>query len=271
MPNLRIIFDNKADSATVSVSNGTNAANMQNDYKGKIHRSSGTTVSYTLTWASQITLGGVALPATNLTSDATIRVRAYITGAPDTLVTDSSVIYACPGQTLELWNWSQPLNANAFFYGGASKTAVWFNSPVACDKVVIDLVDTNNPAGYIDCARLVVGNYWEPKFNMSNGAQVTINDISETVRNDTGDLLADRGIIHDMISFDFSLLLDEDRLALTQLLRKIGTSRNFLMSTIPDNNSILEQTYMIYGKRTNSSINMELYGIYSHSMEIEGW
>lgn len=274
MANVRIIFDNVVDRAASVTANTTAgslvASNMLNEYKGKAHRSTSTSVTYTITWTSDVQIGGVALPATNLSSDATIKVRLF--NAVDVPIADSGPILACPGNTLELWNWSLPLNANSFIYGGASKTAVWFEPQIgSVRKVVIDLVDTNNAAGYIDCARIVAGTYWEPTYNVSNGLSVTINDLSQTTRNDSGDLLADRSIIHDQLSFDFSVLLDTDKHVLMQILRKVGTSRNMLVSVFPDNNSLLEQSHMVYGKRTNSSIGTDLFGIYSHAMEMEGW
>lgn len=273
MPNLRLIYSNEADSATITASTTAGslvASNMQNDYKGKVHRSTGTSVTYTCTWASAKSIGGVALPATNLTGSSTIRVRLYSTGGT-VLIADSGTLYACPGSSIELWNWNMPLNANAFIFGGASKTAVWFESHYSADKIVIDLVDSTNSAGYIDCSRIVAGAYWEPTYNISNGLNVSVSDTSETNRNDSGDLLSVRGSIYDYLEFDFDVLLETDKTNLMQILRKVGTSKNILISVFPSANSIMEQTHIIYGKRNNNSISTKLYGIYSHSMQIEGW
>ena len=274
MANLRLIYKNVIDTAATltasTTSGGLVASNMQNDYKGKAHRSTTTSVTYTATWATTQNIGGVVLPATNLSGSATVRVRLYNTGGT-VQIADSGTINACPGNNIELWNWSGPLNANAFIFGGASKTAVWFSSHYAADKIVVDLVDTTNAAGYIDCSRLIAGAYWEPKYNVSNGISVEISDTSTTERADSGDLVATRGTVVDRLSFDFSVLEEADRTSLTQILRAVGTSRNILVSVFPDNNSLLEQSHMVYGKRSNSSINASLYGIYKHSMELEGW
>lgn len=271
MSNIRIIAKNLVDTASSIVASSTSggliAENMRNEYKGSVHRSIGTSVTYTITLPSATAVGGIALPAVNLSGSATIRARLYNGG----LVADSGVINACPGSTLELWDWSQPLNANSFIYGGASKTAIWFDNQVAASSVVIDIVDTGNSAGYIDCAKIVVGNYWEPTYNISNGISVTITDLSSISRADSGDLIPGRDIIYDTLSFDFSILLEQDKNALIQLMRKVGSSRNILVSVFPDNNSLLEQENIIYGKRANSDISQQLYGMYNHSMNIEGW
>lgn len=276
MPNLRIVYDNAADRATsltASTTSGTLvAANMQNEYKGQAHRSTGTSVTYTLTWTNGETIGSVALPATNLTGTATIRVRLYSDTAGTSLIADSGTITAAPGLNLGIWNWAQPLNVNAFAYGGVAKTTVWFNTQLLTRRCVIDLVDTSNPAGYIDCSRLVIGRYWEPTFNAENGMQLEIVDTSTVTRSDAGDLVADRGFIHDRLNFNFSLLPETDRTQLVQILRRVGASRNFLVSILPsDPSSIAEQDFIIYGKRSNSSITYEVFGYYKHSMEIIGW
>lgn len=274
MANMRIIYDDKATSATITASTTTGslaASNMLNDYKGKVHRSTGTSVSYTLTWAQAVSIGGIGLPATNLSPTSTIRVRLYTNTADTSAVADSGTITANGSQSTELYNWSNPLNANSFIYGGATKSAVWFQQHYSVKKAVIDLVDTSNLAGYIDCSRIVCGAYWEPKYNVSNGITHTINDTTQNVRNDSGDLLSDRGFIHDQLKFDLSVLVEEDKSTLNQIIKFVGTNRNIFVSLMPDNNSSREQDYIIYGKRENSDIASPYYKLYSHSMSIEGW
>jgi hypothetical protein len=271
MSSLRIIYDNYADVATITATStaaGSLLSDVKNEYKAKAHRSVGTSQTYTLTWGSSKNIGGIGLPATNLSPTATIRVKLWNN---TTELVDSGIIYACPGNTLELWNWSMPLNSNAFIYGGASKSAVWFSNQTSCNKVTIELVDTSNPVGYIDCSRIVAGPFWEPKYGASNGIEVTLNDASSITRADSGDLVADRGFLHDRLSFDFSLLEESDKLSLMQIMRKIGVSKNVFVSVYPDNNSTMEQMYSIYGKRDNSSVITEFYGIYKNSMNLEGW
>lgn len=271
---MRIIYDNKADSATITASTTTGslaASNMQNEYKGKHHRSTGTSVSYTLTWAQAQSIGGVGLPATNLSPTSTIRVRLYTNTADINPVADSGTIAASGSAQTTIWNWSNPLDANSFIYGGATKSAVWFNQHYSVKKVVIDLVDTTNPAGYIDCSRIVCGPYWEPTYNVSNGLTYSLVDTSEVIRNDSGDLLSDRGFVHDQISFDLSVIVESDKTKLLEIMKYVGVSKNIFISLFPESNSSREQNYIIYGKRSNGDISSQYYGIYSHSMSVEGW
>lgn len=274
MANMRIIYDNKADSATITASTTTGslaASNMQNDYKGKHHRSTDTSVSYTLTWSSAVSIGGIGLPATNLSPTSTIRVRLYTNASDTSPVADSGTISANSSSTIGLWDWTNPLDANSFIYGGLTKSAVWFSQHYSVKKVLVDLVDIDNLAGYIDCSRLICGPYWEPKYNVSNGVTYSCNDTSEQIRNDSGDLLTDRGFLYDQLNFDLSVIVESDKTKLLDIIKYVGVSKNIFISLFPENNSSREQNYIIYGKRTNSDISSQYYGIYAHSMSIEGW
>lgn len=275
MPNLRIIHDNAADRATLTASSTAGtlvAANMLTDIKGQVHRSTGTSATYTLSWAAFETVGGVALPACNLTSDATIRVRGYDATVGGALVIDSGVRFACPGPPLGLWDWTLPLNSNAFAFGGAAKTAVWLNDHYAIKRLEIDLDDANNAAGYIDCARIVAGAYWSPKYNPPYGATANLDDGSKNSRNDAGDLLTDRGPMNDAMRFDLMYMPPKDRARMSQIMRGSGTARPVLISLMPDNGDpLLEQDSMIYGKRQNGPMGFTNCNAYGTTITIEGW
>lgn len=275
MPNLRIIYDNAADRATAyasTTSGSLSASLMQNDLKGQAHRSTGTAVTYTLTWETAQTVGGVGLPATNLSSMSTIRARLYSDTAGTALLADTGVKYACPGLNLSMWDWTLPLNCNAFAFGGASKTAIWFDQHYAAKCCVIDLVDTVNSAGYIDCSRLVVGGFWEPLYNAEYGAQSGEVDTTEVKRNDAGDSLPDIGTRHDVMTFSLAMMPESDRARLRMLFRNVGTGRNLLISLLPgDASAIAEQDHILYGKRPNSTIGFTSYNAFSNAMQLEGW
>ena len=78
MANLRIIYDNAADRATLTASTTAGAlgvANLQNNRKGRPWRATGTTARLAATWAAPERIGGVFLPFCNLSPTATMRVR----------------------------------------------------------------------------------------------------------------------------------------------------------------------------------------------------
>lgn len=276
MPNMRLVYNNVANSATIAANTTSGtlvAANLLTDLKSQVHRSTGTSVTYTLTWASNQTVGCVALPCTNLTATATMRVRLYSDTSATALVQDSGTAVAVPGFNLDPKLWPTARNVNSFAYGGGVKAVRWFTSqPTNVRAVVIDIVDSSNPAGYIDCSRVVVGSYWSPTYNIQNGIQFDVVDDSETTRRDSGDLITDRSFAYDTLSFDFSLLPETDKNQLVKIIRNVGTHDYLFVSLLPeDASAIAESESSIYAKRSNSGLTYQLYGYYAHQMQLTGW
>jgi hypothetical protein len=278
MSNMRIVYDNVANATsqlTASTTSGTLvAANLLTELKGQVHRSTGTSVTYTARWAADQRVGCVALPCTNLTATATMRVRLFSDTNATALVADSGTVTAVPGFNLDPKLWPTARNANSFAFGGGVKAVQWFTSqPTNIRAVIIDLVDTSNPAGYIDCSRLVIGDYWSPTYNIQNGVQLEIADNSQTSRRDSGDLITDRSFVYDNLTFDFSLLTDFDKNNLTRIIRNVGTHDNIFVSLFPaDPSQTTNHDSSIYGKRsTNSAVTYQLYSYYAHQMQLTGW
>jgi hypothetical protein len=275
MPNLRIIHANYADqttSLTASTTSGALAASlMQTDLKGQAHRSTGTSVTYTLTWTGGVSIGAVALPATNLTSAATMRVRLYDATSAGNLLLDTGTNTACPGLGAAPWTWTATFNANAFAYGYLSKAVSWFANTAGVKRAVIDLVDTGNPAGYIDCARLVAGPWWAPEWGAEYGCTTTVVDNSTNARTDAGDLPSDRSPMHQELTLNLPALSEAERAELMQILRANGVWKPVFVSLMPRKGTAGEQDHMVYGKRKNSPIAHPFFERFSASMEIESW
>ena len=276
MPHLRIIHANYADQATSIAASTTSgalaAALMQTDRKGEAHRSTGTSVTYTLTWTGGVSIGGVALPATNLTSAATIRGRLYDATSGGTLLLDTGTNTACPGLTALPWTWAATYNANAFAYGYASKAVAWFANTAGVKRAVIDLVDTGNPAGYIDCARIVAGPYWSPEWNAEYGCTTLVVDNTTNARSDAGDLTSDRAPLHAEHTFNLPVITPTDRSELMQIMRANGIWKPVFLSLMPSASSAAaEQDHMVFGKRKSSPIAHPFFENYSHEMTLESW
>jgi hypothetical protein len=173
MSQLRIITNNVADTATITVANtasGMGASKLKTDIKGEVCRILSGTASIVLTWPTLETIGAVVIPASNLGPSSTIRVMAYLDSGGTTLLADTGVLWAAPGTVLENWDFSQDLNVNAFTDGIGAITACYFESQVACRKMVINI--TNPDGTFIDLARLVVGGYHEVQYNADYGASI---------------------------------------------------------------------------------------------------
>lgn len=274
MSALRLIHDNAADRATIVASSTAGSLGVQylkTDRKAEVHRSVGTSVTYTLTWLEPEAIGGVGLPATNLTNMGEARIEAF--DADDNMLADTGWRFAAPGLDMESWDWEgDELNGNAFPDGYMAKSALWLPQVVAASKLVISLRDDYIEAGYIDCARIVAGNYWQPTYNAAYGAQTAIVDTTSASRTDAGDVVTDRGTKHDTMTLDLSVLLPPDRARMQKLMRSNGASRPVFISAVSTSGDpLMVQDWIIYGRRQNSALTYASYGIHSNQLQIEGW
>lgn len=237
-PRMRVVYQNVADLAQVQASTAYAAfpaENLLNDTKSKPHRSTGPRVVYTLTWPAGQYVGCVALPATNLTSGATIRVKLFSDEEGTVLLGDSGTLQASPSQTSGIHGWGRPIDYTAFSQGGASKVAVWFRRQRAnVRSCTVTVEDPFNPAGFIDCSRLVVGPFWEADRNPGYGAQAGTVDSCRTQRGASGDLWAAMGAQAEEMSVSLTDMGEASRATLWKVLRSAARFRNVFISLFPD-------------------------------------
>ncbi|PHV27267.1 hypothetical protein CSQ93_15370 [Janthinobacterium sp. BJB426] len=274
MVNLRIISDNAGDRAALTASSQAGAlgpANLQREGKHDVLRSLGLALTITATWPTPEIIGGVALPFCNLTPTATIRVRGYVEPGDAVSDFDTGAVPACEYARLGMWNWGAlPLGVNAFSYGGGTYGRSWFQMR-SVKKLVIDLADPDNPAGYIDAARLVAGAWWSPEHNASYGASVTPADTSNQYRNGAGEQKVERGALYRKLSISLDYLTPLDRAELWRIVRGNGLSHPLFVSLFPDNDDVeLEQTHQVYGRLANlAAITTPSFQAYATTIEVE--
>lgn len=274
--NFRMIYSNTANSATLTSSSAASVSlgvtNLTNDIKSLVLRSVGTTQTITATWAAAQLTGGVMLPYTNLTSTATMRVQAYTEIADASPVYDTGTVLCCPAVPTGLLGWGTDLlGVNAYSYGGFSTGRLWFSQHYAIKKLVITVIDTLNPSGYVEIGRLVCGRYWEGTRNVDYGAAVTPVDTTHNYRNDAGDLLSDVGPKHRKLTFNLSNLSQADRDALWGILWGNGASVPVFFSQHPNaTDTMLEQINQIYCKLTTSpAMASPTFLQYTSALELE--
>jgi hypothetical protein len=275
MNNLRVVYDNAANrlaSLTASTTNGSLAAsNLLTDIKSEVWRSTSTSATLTLTWATAQFASMVALCLCSLTSQSTIRVRAYTNTGDANPAVDTGAVYGCRASPFDTFGWGvNPLGVNSYSYGGGAYGVVYFTQ-AAYQKIVVDIVDTTNPLGYIEASRLVCGAYWTPDVQADAGASLGVADSSRQLRSDAGDLRTDRGTLHKTISFSLGLMSASDRNYLWNILKGNGMYRPLFISLLPsadDYND--EQQYQLYGKLSKqTTIKYMLTNQFSTTVDLE--
>lgn len=271
MANLRILYNNIADTATISstaTAEGYPTSNLKTDLKGLVWRSPSTlSTTITLTWTSNQSVRAVFVPFCNLTTSATIRV-VYKNSA-GTAIFDSGTVSAVP---YNLSTINTITGSSLYSYGGGSSVRVY--SPTlhtTVRSIDITIVDGTNPSGYMELSRLLVGNYWSPVHNTEFGLEVGYKDASTHVRSDSGNLFTYIGSVSKYLNFTLGYMVDSDRNTFIELLRQYGKRKAFMVSIFPeDTDKEKEALYEIYGKLSDDGrITHPMYTKYVSSISIE--
>jgi hypothetical protein len=289
MPNLRLLYSNAADSASTLTADTTSgslvAANLLTDVKTEVHRSTATTLRITAKFANGLKVFNMAaLAFTNLTSTATMRSRVYslLTDVADvsTAAVDSGTAPCCAYaplgnftfgvDPLGMNGYPASLGVNQFPYGGFSYGRSYFTA-TAGRQLVIDITDSDNPAGYIECGRLIAGWYWEPSLGAGGAAKVVPSSNTAHRRTDAGDLKTELRPRSRSVPFDMSVITDaSERMRVWKLLRENGMTSPVFFSMYPANaDPVLEQANQVWGKLSDSALANPSYGIFAASLEVQ--
>jgi hypothetical protein len=275
MPNqIRILNNNAADRASLSATTTAGSlvvTNLLTDYKSEVWRSTATTATITATWTNSETIGVVVLPFCNLTATATLRVKLYTNAADASPVYDSGTVSAGAGFTSNVWEWNNiPLGVNAYGYVGAPY-ARCYTTPTTCKKMEVIITDTSNTAGYVEAARLVCGNYFNPVNDAELDVNVEYADTSTNSRSEASDLISDIGVKYKKLSFNLQNMTVADRNAIIAIFKSNGTSRPMYVSLLSNDADVTNEQHMqIYGKMTQqSSISIAYWNAYATKIDIE--
>lgn len=273
---LRVVYDNAADRSTLSVTGAPQlpVGNLLTNNKNETYRSAATvlSVTFTATWFSPEAIGCVALAFCNLSATATMRVRLYSDMACTTQLLDSGTVLCSQGAGSKVVGLSASQSASAYSYGGGTNGTVWVQKTSGVYGIKIDLNDSANLQGYLEAARLVLGDYFSPMYQAEYGATLALEDTTANFRTDAGNLLSDVGTRNKKLSLTLSFMMPTDRAALWDLVKYVGKSQPVFLSLFPGNaDAKLESNHTIYGKFTSVSvIAASQYNIYSAPLELEG-
>jgi len=271
---LRIVSNNAADRATLSATTTAGSlvvANLQNDYKSDVYRSTATSATITATWSATETIGMVALPFCNLTSTATIRVKLYTNTADVSPVYDTGALNAGASVPTTAYDWGNtPLGVNSYSYVGAAYARLWFTQ-TPCKKMEVIISDASNTSGYIEAGRLVCGAYFTPTMDAELDVSWETIDTSISERSEASDLISSLGVRSRKMSFSLQNMTPADRLAIINIFKSNSTTRPLFVSLFPDDADVdQERLYQIYGKMSKTNaVTIAYWNAYATTIEIE--
>lgn len=268
MPSLRIVYDNLVDVSTLSANvtdSGTDVNNLKSDIKSKVWRSTGKTGTITITFGGSRKVSAIALPFCNLTSAATIQVTA---NGSTNLGTFVPVVYKFD----DLYSYqSPPAGISEYYYGRGTYGRIWLNSPATSySSITLTISDTSNSSN-IELSRLIIGEYWAPKYNTSYGLSYGMKDLSKHDRTEAGDLITLRGPRYGTLSFDLKYMDTTDRTNVLKIMKQNGLAKPMFVSLFPqDSDPVKEVQHQIYGKLSQlSPIAYPFLDMYSTGIDLE--
>ncbi len=264
MANLRILYSNLADTATVTSdstgSTATNypASNLINNRKHLVWRSNTTTGIITLIWSSPQIVNGLALASTNLGPTSTVRLRLYSDIAKTTLLLDTGTV-------------TPAVDTNTS--SSSDSVHIWCNYMTNVRAAEVTVSQTSHPQGYLQVSRLIIGQYWEPTYNTSFGVSTSLVDTSENTRTYSGTLVTDTKFVYKKLSFSLAFMNNADRNALISMVKEVGRRKNVYVSIFPsDSETGKEGWYSIYGRFTEDpTITHPMYTVYATDLSLESW
>lgn len=273
MSNLKVVSDNIGQTATLTASTEAGSLvveNLQLDSKAQVWRSTSTTAGVTAIFTQQ-NVSCVSFPICNFTSTATMRVRVYTLSGDGSPALDTTATLCCEYTTIDKIDFGDgALNANTFSYGGGTYATLFFASTLG-EKVVVDIVDTSNTNGYVEACALVIGDEWSPTITANYGVSLALNESSKHSRNDSGDLMTNRGARHRALSFNMGAMDTSDRTEFIDILIRNGMSVNLFLSIFPGSTDTQqEQMYQIYGRLTKvNAVSRFMWGLDKSKVDIQ--
>lgn len=274
-----MIFPNVADAATLTASPAALAAlpvsNLQKQTRGELWRSNATIENQHILGdlAGYQTVSALALVRHNLTSTASYRLRLYDgAGQSGTTLYDSGTVTL--GGSLLGWgsfDWgTDPWGTDNLEDWPVPYLVAWFD-PVLALSFDLELDDSANADGYLQAARLVLGNYFEPEKNMSYGLAMSWQEQSRQVRTEGGTLRTDERQAYRRFSFSLDWLTPAERATLLDKLRRAGLRNDLFLSCFPaDTDADRERDYAGLVKLTEApAMNASLPAVYRTSLVFE--
>lgn len=251
--NLRIIFDNAHDAATLTATSEASdnllIENTQRPGRSYVWRSLDTEPQViTASFNSPTAINAVVIYQHNLTALGRVRIEYLLDSR---VVFDSGNLIASELIPLGVWR------AGVDPWGGDDLTelpnvqlSVWTPDRFV-DSYRITIDDSSNPAGFIQVARIVAGPAYSPVFNASYNPKLDWVDSAEHKRTESGSINTINGNVYRRLTIDLDYLDALDRSKLTRQVLKRGKGADLYISLFPEMGGMTEAEHEFLARREN--------------------
>lgn len=225
---------------------------------------------FTIQWNKVQSISAFSLVSHNLTVDASWKVKFYL---DNTLLYESPLgniwepYYSTFDLEFEYDNWWSGLPDQEAI-DEFTPITVWFGDLYVVNKIEIEIFDTENPDGYIEIGRVFVSSFWQPKINVSFGANfgTQVNTTVEEALSGTD--YFDRRQPKRTMSFSLNRLTEEEAFGRVQdMQRELGIDRELLIAFDRQGDYRYHKTFLGRLKELNA-LDQPYTDYYSSSFEI---
>jgi hypothetical protein len=274
MSNMRIVWNVASDNATLSASplmvGSLFELNLQDPTRARVVCSTSTASQQILgDFDADTLVNSLVLWRHNLSNQATWRIELFDeVGQAGNLVYDSEVLPAINIKALNDLDWGvEPLGASAFTDWALAYSVLWF-AWTAARSFRLTLSDPLNSDGYIEASRLIVGRYFEPKYNASFGSALAWVDTSTHSRTAGGTLRTNQGPVFRQLKLFLDLLDESDRTTLIEIMRTKGKRKDVFVSLYPEVGGSKERDHSFVGKHVGNHENIVGHHQYNQDLLI---
>jgi len=249
---LRVITENLVLGATLSVEPALNNVatmpiqNVQNRLRSLSFRSTavdaaGITISFELTARKRVS--AVVLDGNNLRVGDVFKVRLYSGPAKTGAMFETDWLEALAPKTLGDLNWGiDNMTASVFDDWDRTYSVAWFGS-VAAQSGEILIISEDNPDGYIELNRLIIGQALSPERNFQYGYELDWTDTSTMDMTAGGSPRVEPGIVRRVIRLALPRIVDVERGTWADFIRSSTKYSEIFISLFPERGGKRERDY----------------------------
>lgn len=266
MANVILCSTNHADTATLSAGSWsatlprTNLQTLPLSLLARTTNDDAASTKLTATWAADVPLKVVSLQHHNLTLAATIRV--LIKNAAAATLYDQTVPaipYAYAGR--------QPTAAELAIYPAVHFIHVLPTELTTARTLTLEIVDTSNPANYVQAGRLWAGPGWQPSRGLVWGQSIGWTPEIPSARSVGGTEYFGTGYKYRVGQFSLPHLVAEDARKAMDLTAAVTVKNEVLF--IPDPTTTTDMQRTAFPARLRQLSPLEWVGPDLHSMGFE--
>ena len=199
---------------------------------------------------------GFVLWRHNLTATSQVRLRLYSgLGQTGDLVYDSGLVKPDVLKALGDLVWGKdPLGSSALESWDLNSFGFWPNGSPLAYSGRLNILDGDNPDGYVEIGRIYCGDVFTPTYNFDLGSEFSWATDVDQIPTAGGTVHTLEAATYRTLSFNFNHLMPTDRTAFADMTRAVSTHKDFFIDLRPDAEGAIQRDMSFAAKFTNAPV-----------------